>query len=173
MMHVSPSLRRRLLLAGALPAIAVALSLPAAAQVELTEPQTAGIETATAGDGDTPSDVSTSSTATVTLTTVGPALTLNSDNALTSGGAIAITDVDNATGILVDTSTARTGSLTVTGNITLDETFTAEDTDNNLIFDGPFAEGEGRTGILISGADTFTGPVNVDSTSDIFVEGND
>jgi len=79
----------------------------------------------------TPSDVSTTSDATITLTTAGPALTLNSDNALTSGGAIAITDVDNATGILVDTSTARTGSLTVSGNITLDETFTAEDTDNN------------------------------------------
>ncbi len=172
MMHVSPSLRRRLLMTGALPVLAAAFLPAASAQVELTEPQTAGVETATAGPGGTPSDVTTTSAATINLTTAGPALTLNSDNALFSGGAITITDVDNATGILVDTSTALTGSLSVTGNVTIDESFTATDDDNDRIVDGSFAQGEGRTGILISGADTFTGPVDVAATSSILVEGN-
>lgn len=180
MLHASTSLRRRLLLTGAMP---VMLSLFAAGAhgqaVEITDARTTGVETATAGADGGPADVTVSvensNSGSFTLTTPGPALTLNSDNALISGGPITISDVDNATGILVDTSAARTGSLSVTGNITVDETtatFSPTDDDGDRITDGKFAGGTGRTGILISGTDTFTGPVNIDSNL-IRVEGND
>ncbi len=173
MMHVSPSLKRRLLLTGAMPVVMTALSVSAFAQaVEIADARTTGVETATAGTGGAAADVTTTNASSFILTGAGPALTLNSDNALISGGPITITDVDDATGILVDTSAgALTGSLSVTGNITVDETYAPTDTDEDRVIDGPFAEGSGRTGILISGADTFTGPVTVANT--MRIEGND
>ena len=84
---------------------------------------------------------------------------------------IVINDVDNATGISLEGGANR--SFTNSGTINLLEEFAAEDTDGDNIIDGPFAEGTGRTGILISGASPFEGNVELASTSIIDIEGND
>jgi len=59
------------------------------------------------------------------------------------------------------------------GQISINESFVAEDTDNDGTVDGPFAEGSGRTGILISGASPFAGNVEQQSMASTMVEGND
>ncbi|MEE9347391.1 MAG: autotransporter domain-containing protein [Robiginitomaculum sp.] len=163
----------RLLLGSALPALALALSPLASAQtpVEIDSATTQSVRTSTAGDNDAPSDVTITTDGSITLTTAGPAVIVDSDNDFIHSGAITISDVDNATGIEVQTG--NTGSITISGSITIDEDYSATDTDDDKIVDGPFAEGTGRTGILISGADTFTGPVNVTTANTINIEGND
>ena len=133
-------------------------------QVTISDEQTAPLET----NGE---DLTIDATGNITLTTPGPAVTLNSDNALSNAGSIIINDIDNATGVNLQGGANR--SFTNTGTINLLEEFVAEDTDGDNIIDGPFAEGTGRTGILISGASPFEGNVELASTSVIDVEGND
>ena len=166
--HIGP-VRRSLwspLLCGA----AFLVASPAFAQVEITDERTAPIDTATAGDGGTPSDVIITSTGSVVLTDVGPAVTLNSDNDLTNNGAITITDVDGATGVLLEGGADR--NFTHSGTITINENFDQASTDDDPLNDTPFASGTGRTGILISGASPFTGNITLDDMSAIIIEGN-
>jgi len=59
------------------------------------------------------------------------------------------------------------------GAIRITEDFTNEDTDGDAILDGDFAQGSGRSGILISGASPFEGNIELASTSIIDIEGND
>jgi len=135
------------------------------AQVTISDERTAPIDTATEGD-----DVIIDTTGTVTLTGPGPAVTLNSDNDLTNNGAITINDVNDATGVLLQGGADR--NFTNAGSIILNEDFTPTDEDGDRIADGPFAQGSGRTGILISGASPFDGDVNLSGTSNVSVEGN-
>ena len=116
-------------------------------------------------------DLTIDATGSVIVTTEGPAVTLNSDNALSNAGAITIADVDNATGVSLEGGTNR--SFTNSGSISVIEDFTNTDDDEDGIPDGTFASGAGRTGILISGASPFEGNVELAATSAIAVEGND
>ncbi len=138
---------------------------PAAlAQTTISDAQTTPVET----NGE---DVTIDSGGSITLENEGPALTLNSDNDISNAGLISITDVDNATGVLLEGGADRNYSHS--GTIRINEDFTGEDIDGDNIVDGAFAEGTGRTGILISGASPFEGNVELASTSVIDIEGND
>lgn len=134
------------------------------AQVTISNATTTAIET----DGQ---DITVDSTGSIVLENVGPAITLNSDNDVSHGGTITIDDVDNAVGVLLEGGADRT--YTQSGRINIREDFTPTDTDDDGIVDGAFAEGTGRTGILISGASPFEGNVEFASSSVIEVEGND
>lgn len=154
----------RLLLTTAIVGFSASLVLPAAAQTTINDARTAPVDTATEGD------ITIETGGSITVET-GAAATLNSDNSIEHDGSIRTEDADNTTGILV--SGGNTGNLTVGGSITLDETYAPTDTDSSGTIDGAFAEGSGRTGILISGASPFTGNIEMESGSSISIEGND
>lgn len=134
------------------------------AQITISDEQTAPQET----NGQ---DLTIDSNGSVNITTAGPAVTLNSDNALLNSGAITIADVDNATAVNLEGGAGR--SFTNSGSISVTEDYTPTDTDDDPFVDGPFAQGTGRTGILISGASPFVGNIEMTSTSTIDIEGND
>lgn len=142
----------------------LAFTPSALAQTVINDERTAPVET----DGQ---DVTIESGGSITLENAGPALILNSDNDVNNAGTITITDVDNATGVLLEGGADR--NYTQSGAISLTEDFTNEDIDGDAIADGDFAQGSGRTGILISGASPFEGNIELASTSIIDVEGND
>jgi len=124
------------------------------AQVTISDERTAPIDTATEGD-----DVIIDTTGSVILTdNAGPALTLNSDNDLTNNGTITISDVNDATAVSLEGGANR--NFTNSGAISVNEDFSPTDEDGDGIADGPFAQGSGRTGILISGASPFEGNVS-------------
>ena len=145
-------------------AMMLAFTPTALAQTVVNDARTAPVET----DGE---DVTIESGGSITLENAGPALTLNSDNAVSNAGTITIEDVDNAVGVSLEGGANR--SYTQSGTINVRENFTPTDSDDDGIIDGAFAEGTGRTGILISGASPFEGNVEFTSTSIIDVEGND
>lgn len=141
-----------------------AFAQPLAAQTVINTARTTPVVTSTVNSGQ-PNDVRIESAGSVTVTT-GTAVTVDSNNSVTNAGNITIANADNATGILV--TGARTANITNSGTITIDETYTATDSDNDGDLDGAFAIGTGRTAIRIDGA--LTG--NLSHTGTIVVEGN-
>lgn len=141
-----------------------ALAAPAAAQSVINTARTTPVVTSTVNNGQS-ADVRIESAGSVTLTG-GTAVTVDSNNAVTNAGTIRIADANNAVGIRV--TAGRTANLANSGTITIDESYTATDADNDGDLDGPFAVGSGRTAILLEGA--LTG--NVSHTGTILVEGN-
>ena len=139
------------------------------AQVTISEELTT--EQETGGE-----DLTIDSTGSIILDAPGTAVTLNSDNALTNQGTISFNNVDNATGVSLEGGANR--SFTNSNTISLVEDFVPEDIDSDdpdgdPFVDGDFAQGTGRTGILISGASPFEGNVELETTSVVNVEGND
>ena len=132
---------------------AVLIATPALAQVQIEEALTAPVATATAGDGGVPSDVTIGTGGSITIETEGPALILNSDNVLNNQGQIAINNVDNATGVLLEGGANR--NYAQTGTIRIVEDFDEANTDDEPLADPHFASGTGSTGILLSGASPF------------------
>jgi hypothetical protein len=100
----------------------------------------------------------------------GAAITLDSNNTVTNNGAIKIQDQSNATGILV--LGGHTGAVTHNGAITINETKAQPDTNGDGVPDGPFATGEGRFGIRVTGSQAFTGDIGVGTSGAITVQGN-
>ena len=145
-------------------AASIILSQAPQAQITISDAQTAPQET----NGE---DLTIEAAGSVTIDTAGPAVTLNSDNNLSNAGVISINNIDNATGVSLEGGSSR--SFTNSGSISIIEDFIATDTDDDGFVDGPFSEGSGRTGILISGASPFEGNVELANTSAISVEGND
>lgn len=141
----------------------------------------------TAIDTETTAPVNTTSAGDVTIGTggsialtdnAGPALTVDSDNDVINNGAISVFGgdatefgVDNATAVLLQGG--NSGNFTQAGSIGIGDNFAPSDTDDDGIPDGPFAQGTGRTGILISGASPFQGNVELQPGSTLVVEGND
>jgi len=146
------------------------LSFSAQAQVSVTDDTTAQILTSTAGAGGGADDVTVDSTATVTVDAARSGIIVDSDNDLALDGTVRSDDIDNVTGVELQGGPDR--NYTQSGNILLVEDYTPSDTDGDPFQDGTFAIGEGRTGILISGASPFQGNVELTSTSTITVEGN-
>jgi uncharacterized protein with beta-barrel porin domain len=134
--------------------------------VTISASQTTPVLTATAGTGGTPADISITSAGTVSPTS-GTAVTINSDNAVTNAGTISINGANDAIGILANAGVS--GGITNSGTITVSETYTRTDTNDDGVLDGPFAQGSGRYGIRTAGA--FTG--DIASSGSINVEGND
>lgn len=149
------------------------------AQTTIDTETTAPVNTTDSGDITiTGADAAAGTTAgSITLTdNAGPAVTLNSDNAVINNGAIVIEStnengVDNAVGVLLEGGANR--SYTQGGSITIEDNFTPENTDDDALADGPFAQGTGRTGILISGASPFEGNVELQAGSSLTIAGND
>jgi uncharacterized protein with beta-barrel porin domain len=161
---------RRLLLASAAPALGLSAALPGAAHAVDLSNRSTPVDTSTVDNGN-PGDINVPSGITVTLPSNAPvpvAVTVNSNNSVTNGGTIHITDANNAVGIHVLGS--FTGTVTNSGTITLDESYVRAKDSNNVLI-GPFAQGENRTGILIEGAAPFAGDIINSGT--ISVNGND
>ena len=164
-----------------------ALSFTAQAQVVITEDTDEQIRTSTAGPNGAPSDVilgddpdTEDVERTPTITGTGavdadnrnPAVVLDSSNSLRNGANIVIEDgAEGSVGVELQGGADR--SYVQTGNISLTEDFTASNTDDDPFTDGTFAEGSGRTGILISGASPFEGNIELAAGSEITIEGND
>lgn len=96
----------------------------------------------------------------------GVAVTLNTNNFVRNEGTIQITGANNSAGVVANAGIG--GEITNSGTITLDESYTPTDTDNDGDLDGVFAQGSGRFGIRTLGA--FTG--NITNSGSITVEGN-
>ena len=149
---------------------ALLLALPAHAQVEIDDARTAPVRTSTAGPDGGPSDVVITDSGSVTVTDEGPAVVLDSDNSLDIQGNVTIEDVDNATAVELQGGADR--EFTLGGDIAVTENVEDADTDDDPFNDNPYAEGEGRRGVLVSGASPFQGNITVEEAGSILVEGN-
>src|SRR3990167_3731909 len=150
---------RHVLLAAASPLCLLAGA--AHAETVISDARTTPIATATAASG-APDSVKVASGGSVKPTS-GAAITLNSNH-------VVIQDVDDATGILVLGGT--TGEVKISGAIQVDETTEIKDADSDGDNDGPFATGNRRFGVRVTGPQTFHGSI-VMSGGTIAVEGND
>ena len=158
---------RRLFVFSAL--VAVLAGAPALAATTISDARTTAVATSTANSGQ-PDDLTISSTGSVTVTTATPAVTLDSNNVLSNAGAISIKDVDGAIGVLLQGG--HTGSFSNTGSISITESYTATDTNNDGVLDGKYANGTGRYGVRLTGSSPFVGPVAIGAGSTITVQGN-
>src|SRR3954471_21315896 len=139
-------------------AIAAIMAAPANAETVISTAVTTPQTTSASGD------IRITSTGSVKPTS-GVAVTIDSNNQVTNGGAIAIKGSNNSTGILANPDV--TGNVINIGTITLDEDFTPTDSDNDGDLDGPFAQGSARFGIHTA---TLNGVISNDGT--ITIEGN-
>ena len=98
------------------------------------------------------------------------AVTVDSDNDVTNEGVISAEDTDDVVGIRILPDV--TSDITVGGTITLNETYERTDDDDDGDLDGPVAEGNNRTGILVESGGTLTGNIILEGGSGIAVEGN-
>jgi hypothetical protein len=162
-------MKRTILAAAAATApLLLALANVAHATTEITTSTSAPVATATANAG-APDNIDISSSGSIAPTTAGvAAATLNSNNTLTSEGAIGFTSLDNVVGIKVDGG--NSGLLNNSGSITLTETYTAPTSEYTGIAYGDWASGGNRTGILVSGPGSFSG--SIFNTGVITVVGN-
>ncbi|MBT2187817.1 autotransporter outer membrane beta-barrel domain-containing protein [Sphingobium nicotianae] len=146
----------------------IALATAGHAETTITTTVTTSARTSTANSG-TADDIHITSTGVIQLTGTGPGVLIDSANKVNNEGSIAISNADGATGIVA--LAGASSGISNAGKITVDETYTATDTDNDGDLDGPFAVGTGRTGIATSGA--FTGNITQTTAGSISVEGND
>jgi hypothetical protein len=114
--------------------------------------------------------ITITSTGSITLTT-GTAVTVDSNHDLVIEGPINMDNsVNNATAILVDGG--RSSNILIKSNITVGENFTATDSNSDGIIDPPFASAINRYGFRSTGATDLIGNVEVTSTSNWVIEGN-
>ncbi len=140
------------------------------AQAAWAETQIDTAVTAQVKTSDTNDDVTVTSAGSIKPTTAGPALVMDTDNDITNEGTISTNNVDDSTGMAA--LGGLSGDVTNSGSIQMLEDYVAEDTDDDGILDGPFAEGTDRYGIKVSGAGGLTGSILNDKGASISVEGN-
>lgn len=152
----------RYLLAGT---AVIALASPLAAQTAIDAKRTETVRTSQLknGAGD---NVKVTKNGSVELTS-GSAIVVDSDHDATNEGKIVVTNSDGASGIA--TIGDRQSDIVNSGTITIDETYTPTDVDNDKDLDGPFAVGTDRAGIRVRG--DLDG--NIVNSGKISVEGND
>ncbi len=148
------------------PALAALAAASAQAETTVSTARTTAISTSSA-TGTAADDISISSTGSITLTS-GTGVTVDSNNKVANAGIVKITGADNATGILIRPGT--TGAIDNSGTITLDEDYTATDTDSDGDIDGAFAKGTGRNGIWVQSGAAHGGAITHSGT--LTVEGN-
>ena len=142
----------------------LAVAVPAHAE-DITTKRETPVKTSTVKNG-APDSITITKDGSVVVSS-GTAVTMDSDNKVTNQGTVTIGNANNATGILAVSGT--TGEINNSGTITIDEPYTATDTDNDGDLDGPFALGSNRFGIRTDG--THSGAIT--NTGTITVEGND
>jgi hypothetical protein len=160
--------RFRLLLVSA----ALAPMIPAAAWAEtvISDARTAPVATSTVAGGG-PDDLNVANGGSVAPTTVGAAVTLDSNNAVTNLGSITFNNLDDSIGILA--LGGRTGLIQNAATISLLEDYTPADADGDGDLDGSFTQGARRYGLRITGPEPFYGSVVNAAGGAITVEGAD
>jgi outer membrane autotransporter protein len=144
-------LRKSLFLAAALAPLCGAPALAASVDSARTTP----IATSTADTG--PGDVTITTNGSITVTGVTPAVTLDSSNAVSNAGTIQTQNVDNSTGVLIQGG--NTGSFNNTGTISLIEDYSAPDANSDGVLEGPYATGNNRVGVRLTGTAPFVGDI--------------
>ena len=142
-----------------------ALATPLAAQTLVEDKRTQPIRTSelNGGAGDA---VKVTDKGSIELT-AGSAITVDGNHDAINDGKIVVTNADGASGIEVVGD--RQADIVNSGTITIDETYTPEDIDNDKDLDGPFAVGRDRAAIRVRG--NLVGDIR--HTGTITVEGND
>ena len=151
---------RQALKATCISTLAILLAAEAQADTTISTATTTPLVTSSAGNINITADGSIAPTAS------SAAVTINSNNTVTNAGKITFNGVDNATGIAANGGV--TSSITNSGTITVDETYTRTDTNGDGVLDGPYANGTNRYGMRLDGA--FTGAIS--NTGAITVRGN-
>ena len=155
-------MRKRLMAAVAVAPLALFSLQPAFAQTTISSSQSNPVSTSSSGD------ITITSAGTQQQNAAGAAITIDSNNSVNNGGAIQSKDIDNVTGILVQ-SGSFTGTLTNGGGINLTESYSASDSVNaDGIPEAPFAQGNTRFGIRTAGV--LNG--NIINSGQINVQGN-
>jgi hypothetical protein len=118
------------------------------------------------------SDIELASGCTVTPKTGAAGVTQNSSNNITvdAGATISNVDVDNTTGIVGQGG--ETGNIINNGSISLTSSFTPSLEGTTGLVGGPFTNGQGRIGILVTGPGTFNGSVTNGAGAAITVDAN-
>lgn len=142
--------KHRLMLSAAAAAL---LAAPASAYADTTVTTSTSKALVTSTDGTIVIDAAGG----VGISAAGPAITINSNNAVTNNGFIANTGTNDSTGILIDTTNGNifpgTGGFGSTGTIDLG------------------GGGSGKKGIFITGGKTFYGPVTLTSLTGLNATG--
>ncbi|MXO61179.1 autotransporter domain-containing protein [Altererythrobacter salegens] len=142
----------------------LAIAAPAAAETISTK-VTAPLKTSTVKAGQ-PDSITVATAGSVVLS-AGTAITMDDDHSVNVQGDLTVTGANGGAGIVAVAGT--TGDITNSGKITVDEAYTATDSDNDGDLDGPFAVGSNRYGIRTEGAHTG----KVVNSGTIAIEGND
>jgi hypothetical protein len=143
--------------------LATLLAAEARADTSISTATTTPVRTSTGGN------ITITADGSIVPTTSGAAVTIDSNNTVSSAGKITFNGVNNAVGIVANGG--LTSSITNSGTITIDETYTRTDTNGDTVLDGPYAQGNNRYAIRIDGTTPFTGAIN--NTGAITVRGND
>ncbi|MBU1377486.1 MAG: autotransporter outer membrane beta-barrel domain-containing protein [Alphaproteobacteria bacterium] len=156
---------KRLLVSTALLPLLYAAS--AHAETKISTATTAPVKTSTiaAGQAD---HLTIDAAGSIAPTVAGPAVTIDTSNAVINNGAITFTGVNGATGVLVNSGVAM--ALANNGTINVVEDYTATDADSDGDLDGPFAQGSNRFGIRVLSPGAIG---NITNGGSITVEGND
>ena len=158
-------MKRLLVSAAVLPLLT---SGSAHAETKISTATTAPLRTSTVANGQA-DHITIETAGSIAPTTAGAAVTVDSSNAVVNNGAITFTGVSGATGIQVSPGVFM--AVTNNGAISLQEDYTATDTDSDGDLDGPFAQGSARFGIRALAGGQVNG--NIASAGAISIEGND
>jgi len=140
--------------------LATLLAAQAQADTTISTATTAPLKTSTAGNINITADGS------IVPTVSGPAVLIDSNNTVTNAGKITFSGVNDSTAIAANAGV--TSTITSSGAISNDETYTRTDTNGDGVLDGAYAQGSNRYGIRTNGA--FTG--NITNTGGVTVRGN-
>lgn len=142
--------------------LAIMVATPAFGQsLTVSGTQTTPVRTSNA-NGNGPGDVTIASGGTLSPAT-SPAITVDSNNAVTNQGTITLSEQTDSSAIQVAAGVSST--ITSTGTITNSEAYTRTDTNADGVLDGPYAQGSARFGIQtlgqLTGSIVNSGPITI------------
>lgn len=162
-------IRRKIQLAGLAVVLASGVSGTAeAGDVTVSTATTTPLVTSNPDGSATSGDITVTSSGSIAVGAGQTAITVDSNNDVSTAGVLSSEDDDNSRGILI--IGGNSGNVVNTGTISLTETYTLTDTDSDGDLDGDFAQGTNRHGIFLQAGPTFTGDIT--SSGAITIEGN-
>lgn len=144
----------------------LALATPALAETSIATKITTPVRTGTAANG-APDSIKITSAGTIAPAS-GTAVTIDTNHGVINEGAIEVRNANGGIGILANPGVSA--NIASSGKITIDEDYTATDSDKDGDLDGPFAQGSNRFGIRLAPGGTVTG--NLSNSGAITIEGN-